>query len=367
MSIKSINECIPSKGLSLVKYSGKEFVDRLGLEIVQGVVGSILKGKNVRDLTENLTQRRILLLSSSIIVTYLRGLSSFDDFEEQLSTLIKERVSLKINPDEKQYLFWFLGLTGKSIQNVIRDSSLEDYIDVFDANLKSICKDVETAYGDICVDIDFEGNPYFLKWPNLIRCLLAVGAATLATRGSEKSLYGKTFEKFVLGSVLTTLGFSYIDRTDTSKKKGVFWLSERLDKRESDATLLVKPGVGVRFDIGFIGRGNPEISLDKVSRFERYMERGVDRYRTYTIILVDNIGDNSRISSMARDIDGHILQMRETYWVYRLAKILFDICGYKAEILQYPIEQSLSYIDKKMKGIDLQLFFDANDELPDLF
>ena len=35
------------------------------------------------------------------------------------------------------------------------------------------------------------------------------------------------------------------------------------------ASALIKAGHGVRFDIGFIGRRNPEISLDEVSRFER--------------------------------------------------------------------------------------------------
>lgn len=355
--MKRLINCIPSNGLNLVKYSGREFVDKLGLEIVQGVVGSILKGKNVRDLTESLTQRRVLLLSSSIIITYLNGLSSYENFEENLSKLIKENISLKINPEEKSYLCWFLGLTGKSIQNVIRDNNLDNYVDVFEDNLKNICASVEEVYGDLKLQINYQDKGYFLRWPNLLRCLLAVGAATLATRGSEKSLYGKTFEKFVLGSVLTILGFSYIDKTDTSRSSQVFWLSERQDKRESDATLIIRPGVGVRFDIGFIGKGNTEVSLDKVSRFERFMEHGKATYNTCTIILVDNIGNHSRISTMAQQIDGSILQMSEHYWVYQLALILKDKCGYTSDILHCSKEQSLAYIDARMKEIDLHKFF----------
>ncbi len=128
-------DCIAPQGLSLVKYSGKEFVDKLGLDIVQGVVGSILKGKNVRDLTEGLTQRRILLVSASLITTYLNGLSSFKNFEETLNDLVKKNVRMRLSTEEKRYLLWFIGLTGKSIQNVIRGTMLENYIDVFDANL----------------------------------------------------------------------------------------------------------------------------------------------------------------------------------------------------------------------------------------
>lgn len=358
-----MKDCISPYGLALVKYSGKEFVDKLGLEIVQGVVASVLKGKNVRDLTESLTQRRVLLLSSSILVTYLKGMSSIYDFENQLSQIIKKNLELKISPNEKSYLCWFIGLTGKSIQNVIRDKSLEDYIDVFDSNLKDICKDVENAYGKIELLVNYKDTKYSFKWKNLLRCLLAVGAATLATRGSEKSLYGKTFEKFVLGSVLSLLGFKYIDKSDTSKMNKVFWLSERLDKRESDATLLIKPGVGVRFDIGFIGKGNTEISLDKVSRFERFMEFGKTTHATSTIILVDNIGDNSRISKMAQEIDGFIIQMRETYWVYKLANILWQKYGYESPIIHGSKEQSLTFIDEGMKKIDLRNFFGKNDDL----
>lgn len=356
-------DCIAPQGLNLVKYSGKEFVNKLGLEIVQGVVASILKGKNVRDLTESLTQRRILLVSASLITTYLKGLSSFDNFEEALNDLVKKNVRMKLSAEEKKYLLWFIGLTGKSIQNVIRGTMLENYIDVFDANLREICTDIEEAYGDITLKVNYNEQGYFLKWKNLLRCLLAVGAATLTIRGSEKSLYGKTFEKFVLGSVLTILGFSHIDKSDVSKSDKVFWLSERLDKRESDATLLVKAGTGVRFDIGFIGKGNTEVSLDKVSRFERFMEFGRKKYATTTIILVDNIGSHSRITTMAQEIDGHILQMGETYWVYKLATILKEKFGYHSEILNNTKEQSLSYIDEKMRSVNLNAFFRGENEM----
>jgi hypothetical protein len=72
---------------------------------------------------------------------------------------------------------------------------------------------------------------------------------------------------------LHILGFEYVT-PPPHKTSRVFWLSSREERRESDATLLYEAGKGVRFDIGFIGRGNPEISLDKVSRFEREISLG---------------------------------------------------------------------------------------------
>ena len=357
-----LSEYIPRSGLSLVKYSRKQFIDKLGLEIVQRVVASILKGKNVRDLTEGLTQRRVLMLSASIITTYIEAMSSIENFENRLSEIIKSNITLKLTSSEKSFLFWFIGLTQKSIQNVVRDSEISNYIDTFFFFFKEIAKDVERIYGPLSIPVHYNGKDIIVKWPNLLRCLLAVGAATLTTRGSEKSLYGKAFETMVLGSVLTILGFKHIDKSDISKDNKVFWLSERKDKRESDATLLVRKGVGVRFDIGFIGKGNTEVSLDKVSRFERYMERGGTNHYTSTIILVDNIGENSRISTLAKEIDGIILQMREHYWVYKLALTLKSKCDYHAEILNDSMENSIHYIDEKMKHIDIREFLNIVEE-----
>lgn len=347
---------LPAEGEKLISSSGKEIVDKLGLEVLQGVVGSILKGKNVRDLTEGLTQRRILLLSSSVLIAYIKALSSIENFENDLSEIVKNNLKLRLSADKKAFLFWFLGLTGKGIQNVVRDKSLEEYIDVFDENIKDIAEDVKSKFGDIELEFKYQTSDVALKWPNLLRCLLAIGCATLRVRGSEKSTNGKLFEHFVLASVLTILGFKPISKDDTTQTEKVFWMNERKNKRESDAVLLIKPGVGVKFDIGFIGKGNTEISLDKVSRFERNMEIGKINYSVSTIILVDNIGDRSRIQEMAQNINGNILQMRENYWVYDLARLLKDKCGYESPILSMTKEQSLGYIDKAMKNVDLRRY-----------
>jgi len=98
---------------------------------------------------------------------------------------------------------------------------------------------------------------------------------------------------------LTLLGFRLVSKENIIDFNKVFWLSERKEKRESDATALIRAGQGVRFDIGFIGRGNPEISLDKVSRFEREIELGRQKHYMATIILVDRIGERSRIVELA--------------------------------------------------------------------
>lgn len=120
--------------------------------------------------------------------------------------------------------------------------------------------------------------------------------------------------------------------------------------------MLFKPGVGARFDIGFIGPGNTEISLDKVSRFEREMEFGKQHHFMSTIIIIDRIGEGSRIIELAKKIDGIIIQMSMNYWVKEVAAILQTKIGLKHEILKMSNADSLNYIQSRMKTIDLKGF-----------
>lgn len=137
----------------------------------------------------------------------------------------------------------------------------------------------------------------------------------------------------------------------------IFWLSERKNKRESDATALLKSGFGIRFDIGFIGKGNPEISLDKVSRFERSLERAGTQHNLITIILVDTIGANSKIMNMAREIGGYLLQMSRTYWVRELAAIIKqNFTFYQNPLLKLPPAASTAWIKKNASKLNLNIF-----------
>lgn len=356
---KSLAKQIPETGIRLTKFTGKELIDRIGHEVISNVVASILRGGNVRTLTEGLTQRRILLSNASILYTYLKGLKNFDDFENRINPIIaKELLEDNLKPEEKRFLQWFLGITGKSAQNVLRSDpeTIEKYLKSFSNQLKESSKELEKEFGPLTAKIELSNDNFLLNWPKLLHIFYAIGNQTLAIRGSEKSVYGKMFEKLILGSVLTLLGFKQIDPINEKKSKMVFWLSQRKDKRESDATVLIKPGVGARFDLGFIGPGNSEISLDKVSRFEREMEHGKQLHYMSTIILVDSIGEGSRIIEMAKEINGNIVQMSMTYWVKEVADILQQKLSYKHPILKLTPEKSIDYIEKEIKKINLKNF-----------
>lgn len=353
-----ISTFIPKIGEDLALYKGKEVLERIGENIIKEVVISILCGGNVRSLTEGLTRRRLALSNAALLATFVKASKHIDNFIEKMPMLVKQELMTAISPEKKMFLQWFIGLTGKSIQNVLRnnDEEYETYLGSIEEALRKSIESCPIDFGELAGTIQLNDVECALNWPFILYLFTAIGAQTLSIRGAEKSLYGKMFEKLILGSLLTLLGFQLIEPEDSSHKHKVFWLSSRGDKRESDATLLYKPGVGVRFDIGFIGPGNTEISLDKVSRFEREMEHGRHVHYMSTIIIVDRIGEKSRIVEMAKAIDGDIVQMSMAYWVKDVCRILKERIHYTHELLNIPDKKLKPYIEQRVLPIQLGTF-----------
>ncbi|MCL2139244.1 MAG: CfrBI family restriction endonuclease [Treponema sp.] len=355
----TISNHIPAIGKQLSSYRGAEIIDRLGTDVVKSVVTSILSGGNVRALTESLTRRRLNLSNAAMLMLYLECLKNNNNFSRDLHKIVaNELKNGKLDKESRIFLNWFVGLTGKGIQNVLRSDveTFQEYISNLDASLAKSVMESKSIFGTLqAVFTDKNNHDYRLGWRELSQVFTAVGAQTLTIRGSEKSMYGKYFEKLVLGSLLTLLGFSLRDN-ETEKMENIFWLSERQNKRESDATVIYKPGVGARFDIGFIGPGNSEISLDKVSRFEREIEIKNQKHYMSTIILIDRIGTKSRITDMAKKIDGNIIQMSMTYWVKEVAAVLHNRMGFSHVLLDLDGEEGVEYINAHMEKIDLKQF-----------
>ena len=220
-------------------------------------------------------------------------------------------------------------MTQKQVQNVLRSDESEwpSYISSLQDGISDTADEAEQMYGEMPLQV-LHSQP---SWEWALSMMMAAGSQTLAVRGSEKSLYGKFFEKMVLTAVLSILGFSYTEPGRIRQRS--FWLSERDDKRESDATAIWGLGQGVRFDIGFIGTGNSEITLDKVSRFERTVEMsGVSHYMR-TFIIVDRVGKGSRVPDLAEEIDGTIIQMSANDWALTLGDELeWSLDGYSSPL-----------------------------------
>ncbi len=357
--VHSLKELLNPSALKLLSTSGSELVQQIGLDIVRNVVLDIVRGRNLRDSTEVLTRRRLAALNLATLTLFLRGSSLSDDFITDLPVLSQELLSRRrVDKTERWLAQWMLGLTDKAFQNVLRDEpqALLEYRDRY----IHTCQEVITAYtkeqGELEGQIQLSnGLKAQINWLWMTYLLNAIGAQTLAIRGSEKSAYGKLFEKLVLGTLLHILGFKHV-LPPPQEFAGVFWLSSKSERRESDATLLYQPGKGVRFDIGFIGRGNPEISLDKVTRFEREISLGHSTYYMATIILVDRIGANSRIETLAQEVGGTIIQMSASYWPKQVAQVLQKSLDFKHSILGMNNGQVEVFLREQMPGVPLQDF-----------
>jgi hypothetical protein len=365
LAIHSFSELMSPPALELLSARGSDLVQQIGMDVVRGVVLNVLTGKNLRDSTEVLTRRRLVALNLETLNLFMRGSAASSDFISELPNLASNILSRKrLTKTERWLAQWMLGLTDKAFQNVLRDNpdAIIEYRDQYIAACNEIIIAHQVKYGTLNGEIVLDTNlKAQINWLWITYLLNAIGAQTLAIRGSEKSSYGKLFEKLVLGSLLHILGFKHIAPPPEEFEK-VFWLSSQGEKRESDATLLYQPGKGVRFDIGFIGRGNPEISLDKVTRFEREISLGRSKYYMATVILVDRIGANSRIEQMAQEVQGTIIQMSAGYWPQRVATVLHESLGFKHKLVNMEYSKIEAYLADKIQTVSLEDFIGLSEE-----
>jgi hypothetical protein len=254
---------------------------------------------------------------------------------------------------------WVLGLMDKAVQNVLRGktASMTEYVADFQDAVERAVQQCKTDFGDLQMTLGFmqdaTGQRVELEWKDIALLTTAIGSQTLTIRGSDKSMFGKLFERLVLGSVLTVLGFEHVEKAHNTKTGGVFWLSDSAANRESDATLLLRPGKIVRFDIGFIGPGNSEISKDKLSRYERQLEREGKSHASRTIVVVDRLPQTGKTLDVANAVGAYIIQMSMQHWPRELARRLADQTGNAFAIQSIPDSEMKPYIEAKMAGVNL--------------
>jgi hypothetical protein len=346
----SIPALMSSAFRDLVESKGANFIKQAGEDAVRQVVVDVLCGVNLRASTESLTRQRLAKVNAETLLLYLRGLQVADDFSRQLPQIAAKGLSQHATKAEKWLYQWFLGLTNKGVQNVLRDDAtvVDGYAKSFGESLQQIAKQAKRDHGNLSCSITLDGQrDVVFDWHDVLSLFCTVGSQTLAIRGSEKSTYGKLFERLVLGSVLTVLDFEHTQYPPT-KLSGVFWLSSKIGEREADATLLIAPGQAVRFDLGFIGRGNPEITKDKVSRFERELEINSKRYHSATIVIVDRVGENSGLENQAKRAGATVIQMSMSHWPKQVAKLLDDQFSYRHELATLPPSNLANYFKRKL-------------------
>ncbi|MCP4415986.1 MAG: CfrBI family restriction endonuclease [Chloroflexi bacterium] len=365
-AIHSLVNLLDEESKALLSTSGSELIKKIGLDTVKTVVLDVLSGRNLRDSTEMLTRRRLASLNAATVNMMLRGSASQSDFIEKLPE-IAERIlrQKRLSKTERWMAQWVLGLTDKASQNVLRDNAnlLTEYRHRYESIYEDVIAQNAATFGNLSGAIQLDNNHVAdLSWKFMLYLLGAIGAQTLTIRGSEKSVYGKLFERLVLGSLLHILRFEYTGTNTAVNFQREFWLSSQGEQRESDATALWEAGKGIRFDIGFIGRGNPEISLDKVTRFAREVELGRSTWYMATIIIVDRIGKGSKIKDLAQGVGGDIVQMSMAYWPQEIAQTLNKKMAFEHPLVQMPRSDVRAYLSNAMRTVPLEKFLPNQED-----
>ena len=218
--------------------------------------------------------------------------------------------------------------------------------------------DLKEKFGELSGSICLNGANIELNWNVFSLLCIALGSQTLSIRGSAKSMNGKLFEKLILGSLLTIMGFTYCTMPPVHMEKTdrLFWLSNMDEnERETDATMVYN-GKAVSIDIGFIGKGNPEISLDKVTRFNRYKQIAGMGHEMKTIIIVDTVAANSDLFNKAERVDGIVLQMSQKDWIISFSKEICRIFSIHHPLSSLETNELDSYLRREMERININSF-----------
>ena len=354
----NLSDLLPKNFDALLECKGVTFIKRTGEDSVRQVVVDVLCGNNLRASTEHLTRLRLGKLNAATFMVYLLGVQAVKEFGRTIPKMAFNTITGRASKSEKELCKWMIGLTKKGVQNILRDDEkqLEKYTESFAANLKMLAAETEKESGKLQCCVKYaNGKESILDWHDMLSLFCTIGSQTLAIRGSEKSTYGKLFERLVLGSVLVALGFEQTIYPPKKTSK-VFWLSSKIGEREADATLLVAPGQAVRFDLGFIGRGNPEITKDKVSRFERNLEINKQTYHSATCIIVDRVGEGSGLEEQAKRAGARVIQMSMSYWPIELAKWLSTKFEHESDVANCRPAELPALLKKKLAAVSFENF-----------
>lgn len=345
-------------GKSNIKSTRSDFTDTVGKDGIKDIIRKVFIGGNVRDTTEFITQRRLL---SSYAATYELFIKTLHSDVSNIPHLVKT-ISAEFNKtksiEEKTFYLWMLGLTKKGFDNIVRDK-FSEYQVSFIQSIQETEEDISSHFGKLSGTLELDGVNVPLDWNFVLLLSLCIGSQTLSIRGSAKSMNGKLFEKLLLGSLLSIMGFKFLSTppiTGFDKSEKLFWLSNMDEnERETDATLVYNE-IAISIDIGFIGKGNPEISLDKVTRFNRYKQISGIGHQMKTIIIIDTVAKNSDLINKAKRVDGVVLQMIKPDWTIDFAKEVCKVFNFDHPLQHKLVQELDSYFSSELKNISVDKY-----------
>lgn len=341
-----------------IKSTRTDFTETTGVDGMKDIIRKVLIGGNVRDITEFITQKRLIVSYAAMLDLFVNELQDKTDNVQGYSDFVSRDLA-NARGEEQTLDLWLLGLTKKGLDNIVRDeTNLSNYKDSFAVSISETISCIQDKFGPLSGNIILNGKGMRLNWNAFSLLCIALGSQTLSIRGSAKSMNGKLFEKLILGSLLTIIGFKYCESPPShiNKLDKLFWLSNMDEnERETDATLIFN-GKAISIDIGFIGKGNPEISLDKVTRFNRYKQIAGMGHEMKTIIIVDTVAENSDLFNKANRVDGIVLQMSRNDWIIAFAKAVCDIFSFDHPLCNLQIQELDAYLRSELALVNINKF-----------
>lgn len=349
------------KAKSLIKGGAKTLVNQLGDKSFESIVTSVLKGENVRDVTELITRAKLIASNGAILELFFSIGKYIDEDIQQYFEYLKKNIAISgVNSENMLISLWTLGLSKKSLDNIVRGKrNLNDYVDNISEVFDDSVENLEDEFGKLSGEITLDNKHMKIDWYKLTLLFTAIGSQTLTIRGSDKSTNGKFFEKLILGSSLSLMGFKFLESEDdygSSKEKAFILSSTDKDERETDATIMYNNKI-VTIDIGFIGGGNPEITADKLTRFRSEKIISGIKNEMVPLVIVDTINNQSIIKALAKKLDGEVLEMRDKTWIAKMAQFLSEYykieCGFETISNQVELHKK---IDEEITNVNMQEF-----------
>ncbi|GBC99701.1 hypothetical protein HRbin17_02232 [bacterium HR17] len=184
----TIGQLMPSVLKNLLEARGVKFVQQIGTDVLRQVVFDVMCGRNLRDATEMLTRKHIALVNAALVVLFMQGLKYRSDFVSRLADIVNDELQQKHSKTERWVLQWLLGLTDKAAQNILRDDliALETYKEQYMRVCQEVVAECERNFGTLKGALEISSGEWaHINWEFLYYLLNAVGAGTLAIRGSE--------------------------------------------------------------------------------------------------------------------------------------------------------------------------------------
>ena len=319
----------------LGKISGSSIFSEMTSEEFQEMIISCLTGDNPRLKTEIWAQSKVFHgVFSGLEEMFSKGKSNDRSFIEKAPLLAAECLKkhyggiIKLIEEDKRLCQWICNLTAKGYDNILQANP--EYLLNWAESLTESIKNI--PYGS------FENN---IK-------NIAIYNASIAKKGALKSAFGNLFEHLFLYSSLTAIGIKHCDKDKLNLANSPSFALDINEGRQCDARIIT----GLDFpekidiDIGFIGKGNPEIIADKTQRFGNLLGGG-EKPLQHTLIIVSAIPKEAQlVVKQASLLGAKVITMSGNNWLHEIYSHLSFEIGIKN---LNPISQNVILTKQQLK------------------